>query len=70
MEIRTALQCGETMHLIERLEKRTRELDQMTRAGDYNQQAADDRDLLLLARDVLRAERAKYKDPERELPWA
>ncbi len=43
------------MHLIERLEKRARELDQMTRVGDYNQQAADDRELLLEAVEVLRA---------------
>ena len=35
------------MDLIKRLEKRARELDQSVRSsGGYNQQAADDRDLL------------------------
>ncbi len=37
------------MRLIERLEKRARELDQEVRAGTYNYKAADDRELLLEA---------------------
>ena len=42
------------MHLIERLEKRARELDSEVRRLRYNQQAADDRELLLEAADMLR----------------
>lgn len=43
------------MHLIERLEKRARELDrqvmQSVWSGSYRQKAADDRELLLEAAD-------------------
>jgi hypothetical protein len=49
------------MGLIERLEKRARELDEKVRRFDkeYNKQAADDRDLLLEAVESLRLLRLK-----------
>jgi hypothetical protein len=43
------------MPLIERLEKRARELDQQARVGEYDQQAADDRDLLLEAATYIKS---------------
>jgi hypothetical protein len=54
------------MHLIERLEKRARELDrQVLRIGwpelGYEQQAADDRELLLEAAQWMRDIRASYR---------
>lgn len=42
------------MHLIERLEKRARELDRRIDPSDYDQQRADDRELLLEAAAKLR----------------
>ncbi len=54
------------MYLIERLERRVRELDQMTRTGGYNQQAADDRELLLEAVKELSFPCLKIKWRERQ----
>ena len=55
------------MPLIERLEKRARELDRQVRVGDYNQQAADDRELLLEAANKIYCLREVLK-PFAEVP--